>query len=302
MFDRESNARRFLHYRRTGATDGREGCSCRSCEQAAVDLYPGELAAIEAAAGRAVSGPLAIAAEATADADAAKVAAWRPAWAVLGVDLGKRTDHSAWCLLTPRHPADPPDVEHRVPELRRLPLGMSYVDQMRDLTRFAEVTVPKLDGRLCLAFDATGVGDAVAEMMTAGPGQVAGVDLAPFKLTGGDSWSRVGSTWRVSKVSLIAAAQVALEQQSVIIGEAGHAEVLVRELRAYRLKPSSVEGGADRLEAERQSDHDDLVVAFAAACWFGREAAAPPVQAWSAAGVRLGSALDFGSGRRLFGT
>lgn len=77
-------------------------------------------------------------------------------------------------------------------------------------------------------------------------------------------------TGRPYQLALTDPLVAALEQQEIRFGDFPHREATQRELLAYRVKPSSVSGGAERLEAEKDSDHDDLVIAVALATYAAR--------------------------------
>jgi len=89
-----------------------------------------------------------------------------------GLDLARRVDHSALVIA---EVAGGDDHGLRVTHALRLPRGVAYADQIASL----QPSFASLD---LLAYDASGVGDAVGELLA--PVMVAG-RLAPVVITGG---------------------------------------------------------------------------------------------------------------------
>ena len=73
----------------------------------------------------------------------------------------------------------------------------------------------------------------------------------------------------VPKRDLVSAAQVALQNKVLRIAKMPNADILIRELLAFRAKIS--DSGHDTYSAWREKDHDDLVLACSMAVWFSRE-------------------------------
>ena len=76
-----------------------------------------------------------------------------------------------------------------------------------------------------------------------------------------------GSTWHVPKVDLLASLEVAFDRGALKVAE-GLAlwEVLREELQNFRRKQNARTSHVS-FEHWRESDHDDLVLAVAMACW-----------------------------------
>ncbi|WP_338909685.1 hypothetical protein [Streptomyces nigra] len=253
--ERQRKARDFLAGR----------CSCSTCEGHAVTYFPADYAAWCEERGRAV--PAAVAELLAAPPDEVDL---RPHWAVMGVDLGKRTDHSAVALLVPDS-----ESRWRFPSVTRLPLASSagagghYSGQAKRLAAAASRVLATV-GPVLVVVDATGIGDAVVEMIGAELPDDRRVGLVSVVITGGRSAKHEATRWTVAKTALIDPMVAALEQGEVTFGAFNDAHVVRRELLAYRVKAASVEAGADRLEAERQSDHDDTVIACSLAVYAAR--------------------------------
>lgn len=237
-------------------------CDCSTCEAHAITYHPEAYADWCQASGLPVPDDV-------ADRLTQPTGPVKPPWAVLGVDLGKRTDHSAVALLLPDRDG------WRIPSVTRLPLTSGdgtghYLGQARRLAAAVTKVLAAVEGEVRVMVDATGVGDAVTEMVAAELPADSRVRLISVVLTGGRGATHRGSRFSVSKTALIGPMTAALEQGQLKFGQFRDVDVVRRELLAYRVRAASVEAGADRLEAARQSDHDDCVVAVAMAVYAAR--------------------------------
>ena len=183
----------------------------------------------------------------------------------IGVDLGQKHDYTAIAVVQKEdersinrqriYSALPPLAPSLlVRRLERIPLRTPYprvVDRIRSITH-----EPAFAGRCSVAVDGTGVGAPVVDMLLESR---LGCDLTAVTITGADHPSR--RPWpyvAVPRRDLITAVQVALEQGALRIARnISEAAALRRELLALR---------ADR----DSTDHDDLVLALALACWRSR--------------------------------
>ena len=161
---------------------------------------------------------------------------------------------------------------YSVRHLHRWPLGTSYAKVAEDVAEYAYrpgLCYPRI------AADATGVGQAVMEMIAeelrvkAGDGQQ--VDLCPIVIGGGHAVSRgPDMTFRIAKVQLVSVLQAMLSGHRLKIAtglpEAG---VLMAELLAFSTKMSAA--GNEKYEALRERDHDDMVLAVAMALWLAEK-------------------------------
>ena len=172
---------------------------------------------------------------------------------ILAVDLGQSNDHTAIIGLRRGDAARLDCIG-----IDRLPLGMSYPDQVEHIVGLARRG--DLADDCMVAVDATGVGAAVVDLLRPR------VSPAPFyavTITAGDTMTRDGRKWRVPKRDLIGAAQVALQQRRVKLPRvSAEAATLVEELNGYRVT-IGVNGHDTYGNDWRQAPHDDLVLALA---------------------------------------
>jgi hypothetical protein len=190
----------------------------------------------------------------------------------IGLDLGKLQDYSALCVV---ERTAPPEGEptYAVRHLRRWPLGTAYTTIAADVS--ATAYRPAL-GRPRIAADATGVGQAVMEMvggaLRAEAGDGRGAELCPVLITGGQAVTRGPNlTWHVAKVQLVSVLQALLSSRRLKIATGlPEAEVLIGELQAYKTKVTGA--GNETFGAWRERDHDDLVLAVALALWLADNA------------------------------
>ncbi len=156
---------------------------------------------------------------------------------VAGLDLAKRSDHSALVIIEAGNMLT---VTHAL----RLP-HRPYREQI-------EALKPALLGVDRFAFDGTGVGDAVGEMLP-------NINATGVVTTGSNSKPRVSDDGRImiSKQSLIGGISSALTrgQLRVASNAPGRAD-LAAEMAAFVAIP-----GSRKMEA-RQGHHDDLVMAL----------------------------------------
>jgi len=193
---------------------------------------------------------------------------------MVGLDLGQRRDYTAlavverieevtgefdWARYETRL-----EKRYDVRHLERPPLGTPYTDVAQ---RVKEVTMSeRLRGRCKLVVDATGVGAPVVDLLRASQ---LGCGIVPVTITSGDKESQNGSQWRVPKRDLVVGLQVLLEQGRLrIAGGLPEGALLMDELRQMRIK--MMPSGHERFEAWREGAHDDLVLAVALACWWGK--------------------------------
>jgi hypothetical protein len=113
-----------------------------------------------------------------------------------------------------------------------------------------------------LVIDSTGVGTAVTDMF-----RKTGLKFAPVIITGGDTTHRTKQTWRVPKRDLVASLEVPFHSGRLKIAQGLTLwPVLKEELLNFRRKVD-LRTAHDSYEHWRESDHDDLVLATALACW-----------------------------------
>jgi hypothetical protein len=176
---------------------------------------------------------------------------------VVGVDLGQSHDFTAMVVL--ERAGDELHARH----IERLPLGMSYPDQVERIA--ALVCSAELELDALVAVDGTGVGRAVVDLLRKQLGALH-APLVAVTITGGATASRAGSRWSVPKRDLIAAAQVAIQAKRLKIASAlSAAQILTDELTGYRITINN--DGHDAFGNGRDAPHDDLVLALAIATY-----------------------------------
>ncbi|HUH08761.1 MAG TPA: hypothetical protein VML96_13255, partial [Egibacteraceae bacterium] len=196
-----------------------------------------------------------------------------PSRFVVGLDLGQAQDFSAVAVVERAAALKLPlevapnkrlawrwsfDVRH----LERLPLGTSYVDQVRHVRQLL-LTAPLRGARLVL--DQTGVGRPVADLFRA-----AGLRPELVTITGGSEASEpTPGEHRVPKVELISRLQALLHEGRFRVAEQlPQARLLLDELKNFEI--SYTAHGAMTFSA-RSGRHDDLVLAAAIAVWYAAD-------------------------------
>jgi hypothetical protein len=197
---------------------------------------------------------------------------------VLAADLGQSSDPTAVAVLHHRahsclnlhgrewklDQSDSFDVRY----LQRLPLGLSYVDQVHEVRRL--LARPPLNGRADFIIDATGVGRAVADLFND-----AGVTPVQVTITAGSEQTGGFKGYHVPKSVLISALDARLHTGELrFAAELHEAGALAEELKDFRRKVSAA--GRYSYEA-RVGRHDDLVLAVALALWGAIGRPKPPV-------------------------
>jgi hypothetical protein len=193
---------------------------------------------------------------------------------VLGLDLGQVSDFTALALLqwdwppswdnAKRQPRRP---SYRVPTLKRWPIGTPYLDVVAWLVRCLKVE-PLASSPPVLVVDATGVGEAVCEMIRrelalAG---LSGCFCAVTITCGSDVTLQGNGRWRVAKKQLVSVLQVLLGSRRLQVAHGLESPQLMRELGTFTVKIS--EAANESFDSWRERDHDDLVLAVALGAWF----------------------------------
>jgi hypothetical protein len=164
---------------------------------------------------------------------------------VAGLDLARRSDHSALVLL---------DVE-----ADRLTVSAALRLPQAPLRQQFTLIAPYLAGLDLLVFDQSGLGDAAAELLPKTPPHMGvcliGGDRPLARSVQGDRLV-VGKSWLIQRLGAV------MRSGALNVAErAPGRELLRRELAQFVFKPSA--RGQLRLEAAR--GHDDLVFAAALA-------------------------------------
>lgn len=180
---------------------------------------------------------------------------------VVAVDLGQASDPTAICAMrSHRETVDDKPVQHfDVLHLQRLPLGLSYIDQVEEVAKL--LSRPPLPSDCPLVIDETGVGRAVGDLFDR-------LGLSPTKvsITAGDAQSRHGERrYSVPKGRLISALDARLHTHELRFApKLSEAGAMKEELKDFRRQVSAV---GRFMYAARLSRHDDLVLAVSLALW-----------------------------------
>lgn len=186
---------------------------------------------------------------------------------IVGLDVGQSIDPSAVCVLN--HQIVPGtewirDEKTRVSKqsrterflvrhLERLPLGMSYPNQIQHVANL--LSRDPLTGAT-FTLDYTGCGRPVADQF-----QRAGLNPHKILITGGNEvTSQGGNTWHVPKGYLVSGLESRMHSGELKIADALiESPALKEELRDFNRKVS--ESGRVTYNA-RSGSHDDLVLAI----------------------------------------
>jgi hypothetical protein len=202
----------------------------------------------------------------------------------VGLDLGQSNDYTALAVIqkvptydqqTAKH-----DTELHLRHLKRFPLKTPYTtiaDHVRDLLRgppftediregnpgqfgFVKVRKPQTE----LVVDKTGVGAAVTDLLKERNLRFVGVTITGL----GQKVNKSGvREYSVPKQDLVAALEVPFHTGKLKIAEdLALWPTLRSELLTFRRKQNVITAHIS-YEHWRESDHDDLVLACALACW-----------------------------------
>jgi hypothetical protein len=122
-----------------------------------------------------------------------------------------------------------------------------------------------------LAFDATGVGQGVKDILAERLGEMEQIWqrllVLPVTVTGGERTSKSGGFYRVPKQDLIGAGVVAFQNQQLLIpASLKLRDVLIDELLNYR-RVTNIATGHNAFEPWREREHDDVLFATCLGCW-----------------------------------
>jgi hypothetical protein len=184
---------------------------------------------------------------------------------VLAADLGQSSDPTAIAVLEHCHAfreharggSDQVEDTFDVRHLARLPLGLSYPEQVAEIARLA--ARPPIAG--CeVIFDSTGVGAAVVDLADR-----AGLRPVRVVITAGGEQKWINGSWHVAKGILISTLDARLHAGELRFAKELHeAGAMEGELKDFRRKVSAA--GRFQYEA-RVGRHDDLVLAVAIGLW-----------------------------------
>jgi hypothetical protein len=185
----------------------------------------------------------------------------------LAADLGQSADPTAIAVIEHVQTSHvrlngqeaPAGEQFLVRHLQRLPLGLSYVEQVARVGFM--LARPPLDGGCAFLIDETAIGRPVGDLFNA-----SGLKPTRITITAGDSQTQHGShRWSVSKSRLISGLDARLHCGELKIADGiPDADVLKEELRDFRRHVSAA--GRFTFDA-RVGRHDDLVLATAICLW-----------------------------------
>jgi len=199
----------------------------------------------------------------------------------VGLDLGQSADYTAlavvqsvkeWDTRSEAKPGKWKTFLH-LRHLERYPLRTPYTDVANGVA--ALMRSETLNGyeydpssgrvakpRVELIVDKTGVGVAVTDLLKA-----RGLRFTAITITGGERVTRPRGAYNVPKLDLVAALEVPFHTETLKVAEGLELwGVLREELQNFRRKVNIKTAHAS-FEHWRETDHDDLVLAAALACW-----------------------------------
>ena len=194
----------------------------------------------------------------------------------VGLDIGQSADYTALAVVqTVRERNEQGGIESflHLRHLQRYPLRTLYPDiaeSVAALMRDERLTEPvRLVPRTSLhapelVVDNTGVGPAVTDLL-----KKKGLRFKAVTITGGDEVHAVGGgKYRVPKRDLVSALEVPFHTGRLKVAEDLPLwPALKEELLNFRRKVD-LRTAHDSYEHWRETDHDDLVLATALACWW----------------------------------
>ncbi len=217
----------------------------------------------------------------------------------VGLDLGQSADFTALAVVEDTRGEAGEGALH-LRHLERYPLRTPYPEiadrvarLMRDEQLLRPVSPPTLEGlrkrmshadaleRLQqgkariqqpeLVVDATGVGRAVVDLL-----KERHLSFRAVTITAGDKEHREGGAYRVPKRNLVAALEVPFHNETLQVAEGLELWPTLREELLNFRRKINLRTAHDSYEHWRDSDHDDLVLATALACWWLRRVASKP--------------------------
>jgi hypothetical protein len=188
-----------------------------------------------------------------------------------GLDLGQAADYTALAVMErprvtrqTRPEAGQWRPAYTLRHCARFELGTPYPNIVEQVT--AMLGKPSVAG-CALAVDQTGVGRPVVDLF-----RRVGRPTAITITAGSESKQVAEGEWHVAKRALVSTLQLLFQAGRVRIPQIPDRELLVKELLAFRVKVQP--SGHESLEAWRERDHDDLVLAVALAAFLGEQALA----------------------------
>jgi hypothetical protein len=199
----------------------------------------------------------------------------------IGLDLGQSSDFTALAIVqdaNERNGSGEVEKRLRLRHLERYPLRTPYTqiaDGVAALMRSPALNSYEYDpGRyrmsvpkVRLFVDSTGVGAAVTDLLKA-----RGLNFTAITITGGEKVHGKGTSRSVPKRDLVAALEVPFHTGELQVAEGLELWPALREELLNFRRKINLKTAHDSYEHWRESDHDDLVLACALACWGARRA------------------------------
>jgi hypothetical protein len=192
-----------------------------------------------------------------------------------GLDLGQQLDYSAFIILE-RRGFSPQTYTFDCRFLHRWQLKTPYPQIVADSVRWmnSESLNKGVHSQTTLAVDKTGVGSPVVDLFKR---EKMRARLVPVVITGGDSVSRDGDTFRVPKRNLVSNVSVALQTGKLKFSEElPLTKTLTAELQNFKAKITNSGNDTYGAGAEwRVGNNDDLVLALSMALFCANGGAKP---------------------------
>ena len=194
----------------------------------------------------------------------------------VGLDLGQSADYTALAVLQTvkeRVEAGTFRTVLHLRHLQRYQLRTSYTtiaDGVVDVMRSGALSGDEYDparhrvarAKAELLVDKTGVGRGVTDIL-----KERGLRFTGVVIHGGETTHKTDGAYHVPKKDLVAALEVPFDRDTLKIAEGlGLWPALREELQGFRRKQNPKTAHVS-FEHWRDSDHDDLVLAGAMACW-----------------------------------
>ncbi len=188
----------------------------------------------------------------------------------LGLDLGTAQDNAVLCISQRvwrevERPWDGTEWTgtHHVRMLRQYALGTPYPSILEDLKIILkDPRLPKAETAVIM--DATGVGLPVYQEAV-----ISGIPALGVIITSGNAPTETEIGYNVPKRDLVMAVKIALESRRLRFSRGlDHQKALVHQLQRFTIRHTRSQNLT--FEAERERDHDDIVMALALNVWYDR--------------------------------
>jgi hypothetical protein len=194
----------------------------------------------------------------------------------VGLDLGQSNDYTALAVVQSvkqRGLDGSTKIFLHLRHLERYPLGTPYTSVADGVTALIRSPVLSRDeydptkGRVArpkveLIVDKTGVGVAVTDLL-----KERGLKFTSVTIHGGERATRNGREHSVPKLDLVAAFEVPFYSEKLKVAEGLPLWPTLREELQNFLRKVDKKTAHTSFEHWRETDHDDLVLAAALACW-----------------------------------